>query len=122
MNACANAFQKESPPKTMIMDNGTEFQGPFEELLHMNNVEIKKTLPYTPQQNGKIERWWDIIERKKTQPLRGEYIDWLVDQYNSKWEHSSLMILTGQRTTPQEAFQSITQVSKMQTSFSVNKN
>lgn len=114
MNALANAFQKESPPKTMIMDNGAEFQGPFEDLLHRNNVEIKKTLPYTPQQNGKIERWWDTIERKKTQPLRGKYLDWIVDQYNTKWEHSSLKVLTGQRTTPQEAFQSMTRYSGQQ--------
>ena len=71
MNALANAFEKEIPPKTMIMDNGTEFQGPFEDLLQRRNVEIRKTLPYTPQQNGKIERWWDTIEKKKTQPLRG---------------------------------------------------
>ena len=54
MNALAAAFQKESPPKTMIMNNVTEFRGPFEGLLKKHNVEIRRTLPYTPQQNGKI--------------------------------------------------------------------
>ena len=107
MGALLVAFLLESPPKTMIMDNGTEFRGPFEDLLRNLNVELKKTLPYTPQQNGKIERWWETIERKKTQPLRGEYLDWIVQQYNTMWEHSSLRLLTNKGTTPQEAFQSM---------------
>ena len=107
MNSLAAALAKGGVPKTMIMDNGTEFCGPFEELLQRNNIEIHKTHPYTPEENGKMERWWDTIERKKTRPLRGEYLDWIVQQYNTMWEHSSLKQLTGVGTTPSEAFASM---------------
>ena len=107
MNALAAAFEKGGVPKTMIMDNGTEFRGPFEELLVIKEVELHRTHPYTPEENGKLERWWETIERSKTRPLRGEYLDWMVNQYNTMWEQSSLKELTGTGTTPAEAFASM---------------
>jgi transposase InsO family protein len=52
-------------PYALWSDNGTEFQGTFRDYLEEHHVVPVYTHPYTPQQNGKIERFWRTVERCK---------------------------------------------------------
>lgn len=58
---------------SILTDNGAEFgskqtkeesrkKHPFERLLLEKNIRHKYTLPYRPQTNGKIERFWRTLE------------------------------------------------------------
>ena len=53
-----------------------------------------------PQQNGKIERFWETLEISATQELNGRYLEQIVSEYNSVWTHNSLLKLTGKLMTP----------------------
>lgn len=99
------ALEKNMHPKTMIIDNGMEFVGrEFHDVLMTFNIEEHRTHPYTPQENGKIERWWETIEKAKTKKLEGPYLDWIVQQYNTRWEHNAHKKFMGMLWTPQEAW------------------
>lgn len=43
--------------KTLRTDNGTEFQGEVGEWVREKGIQRQLTAPYSPQQNGKVERW-----------------------------------------------------------------
>ena len=43
--------------KTLRSDNGTEFKGAVEEWMENQGIEHQLTAPYSPQQNGRVERW-----------------------------------------------------------------
>ena len=93
-------------PKVMIIDNGLEFVGrEFSSILRDCHIQMKRTHPYTPEENGKIERWWQTLERSKTQPLREPYLTQLIYQYNHVWVHRSIVALTGKKWSPEEAWQ-----------------
>ena len=105
MNALVNALSKNPRPKMVISDNGLEFVGsPFSNKLQELGIELHRTHPYTPQENGKIERWWETLERSKKLPLREPYLSYLVQQYNDTWEHRSVSKLLNQKVTPSEAW------------------
>jgi transposase InsO family protein len=63
----------------ILSDNGSEFcskssEHPFERLLQHFDIKHRKTKPYRPQTNGKIERFWrtfhdDVIEGTVFQTL-----------------------------------------------------
>lgn len=40
-----------------ISDNGSEFKGDYDKLLMTLGIQHKRTKPYHPQTNGKIERF-----------------------------------------------------------------
>jgi len=42
---------------TLRSDNGTEFKGVMGEWLEAKGIERQFTAPYSPQQNGRVERW-----------------------------------------------------------------
>lgn len=89
----------------VISDNGLEFIGsPFYNKLKEHNIELHRTHPYTPQENGKIERWWETLEKAKVQPLREPYLSWLVQQYNHVWVHRGVSELLNKKSTPCEAW------------------
>jgi transposase InsO family protein len=52
----------------MLSDNGSEFSSrnnpshPFERMLRFYGIKHRYTKPFTPQTNGKIERFWKTIE------------------------------------------------------------
>ena len=64
--------------------------------LYLSNIGTKhiKTMPYNPQQNGKIERWWPELEKRLSNSLSWEdlydRVDDFVHVYNNKLPHSSL--------------------------------
>lgn len=98
----ALAIQLNPPPCRIIIDNGTEFVGhPFQSFLKSHGINQWRTQPYTPEQNGKIERWWktlddSIVDHQKLQEL--------VNEYNNFWPHKALKELLGKSITPQEAY------------------
>lgn len=49
--------QSERKLKVMRTDNGTEFKGAVDDWLRGLGVQRQFTVPYSPQQNGRIERW-----------------------------------------------------------------
>lgn len=105
-NALLNALSKNLKPKMIIFDNGKEFVSEqFLRILNNNNIEYHRTHPYTPEENGKIERFWKTIEIAKKFPLRNPYLHWLIDQYNNNWSNESLEKLTNKSIcTPEDAW------------------
>ena len=84
--------------KQVITDRGSQFyvnkQGKkkesiteFQKILRENGIKDIQCRANHPQTNGKIEKWFDLYERKRL--LFGsfeEFMEW----YNRKWPHSSL--------------------------------
>jgi transposase InsO family protein len=65
-------------PYCIWSDNGTEFKGDFDAFLVGRSIEHVRTKPYNPEQNGKIERFWQNLDmRPKDVPL----LDW-IERYN----------------------------------------
>jgi putative transposase len=86
--ALRRALSYNPKPKMMMTDNGKEFIGAdFTAVLDEFQIEITLTDPYTPQQNGKIERWWYTLERGIINP---DDLQEFVDLYNTRWSHSWL--------------------------------
>lgn len=97
-------------PHCITIDNGGEFIGnDFQKVLKKFKIEDYRTHPYTPEENGKIERWWRTMEskRSKNKELTKEYLDDLVYHYNCLWPHTSLRKLTGRKMTPKEAWETM---------------
>jgi transposase InsO family protein len=86
------------PPHMITIDNGGEFTGAsFQAVLRQNGIRDWRTEPYTPQQNGKIERWWKTLEQgivKRTEVER------FIVEYNNIWSHRGLEKQTGRKWTP----------------------
>ena len=67
------------------------------------NIELITTHPYTPEENGKCERFWKTLEGSSNGRLDSPKIDKIIYEYNNYWLHTSLKELTKQNMTPQEA-------------------
>ena len=107
-NALVQALQKAPKPRYMVIDNGKEFIGlNFQRVLEEHDILEHRIHVYTPEENGKIERWWQTLERCATQPLVEPYLSFLVGEYNGKWDHLGLKELTGKHMTPDEAWNSM---------------
>ena len=107
-NALVHALNAAPKPRYMVIDNGTEFIGVnFQQVLLSNDILEHRIHAYTPQENGKIERWWQTLEKSASQPIAEPYLTWLIGEYNSKWDHISLKELTGKFMTPDEAWSSM---------------
>ena len=91
------ALLKASAPARIVIDNGGEFVGaPFQQVLELHGIKDWRTQPYTPQQNGKMERWWQTYESSKG----NSHLQSVVNEYNTAWRHSGLRQLTGKWITP----------------------
>ena len=108
--ALAHALEKEKKPKTITIDNGGEFIGKeFQHVLDEKGIECFRTHPYTPEENGKIERFWDTLEKARTSGrlLDAPYIDAIITEYNNVWQHSSLRKQLNKPSTPLEAWRTM---------------
>lgn len=93
-----NALQKAPKPHMITIDNGGEFIGkPFQDVLKEYGIEDHRTHPYTPQENGKIERWWLTIE---THLISIDHLDFIVNEYNNRWMHRGLKKIFNKKLTP----------------------
>lgn len=89
------------PPYQIETDNGGEFTGKdFESVLNEYGIIHYKTDPYSPQENGKIERWWQHYEKAKDNNMLYE----IVHEYNNYWPCSALKKLYNKKTTPAQAW------------------
>ena len=70
-------------------------------------IKCFRTKPYTPQQNGKIERFWETLEKSATKELNGKYLEIIVSEYNSVCPHNGLLKLTVKPMTPLEAWNAV---------------
>lgn len=48
------------------------------EVLNRFGIVKHNVRPYTPQENGKVERFWYAIERSRVRSLRGSYLESLI--------------------------------------------
>ena len=104
-SALRNALSKESKPYMITIDNGTEFIGQqFQNVLEEFNIKCHRTHPYTPQENGKIERWWKTFDRSLFECTSMED---LINEYNYYWPHRSLQELNQKKTTPADAWRNM---------------
>ena len=78
-NVLKRAIEKGNIPFSVWTDNGGEFKAEFQGILIQNNIRKVLTQPYTPQQNGKCERFWSTADCCADQD---ELKKW-VDQNNS---------------------------------------
>lgn len=105
----AQALQKRGLPWATMSDNGSAMKGEeFITGLKALGIEDKKTLPYSPHQNGKQESFWGQIEGRLLPMLEGhreltlEFLNeatqaWVEFEYNRR-VHSELGL------TPLERF------------------
>lgn len=59
-------------------DNGTEFKGKFHKFLCRQGIGHVFKEPYNPQQNGKMERFWPVVERAETR----DHVAAMIDGYD----------------------------------------
>lgn len=94
-----NSIREYGKPAAYFADNGGENVGLVMKLfLHQNNIDLINTIPGNPQQNGKIEKWWQPLDkylnRKKLMINNWEdvyiNIQKYVVQYNELKPHNSL--------------------------------
>jgi hypothetical protein len=61
--ALSETFQISAPPCALGRDNGDEFTGEaFTSLFREHGLRQWRTTRYTPEQNGKTERFWATLE------------------------------------------------------------
>jgi transposase InsO family protein len=97
------AIDKWGPPVKLARDGGREFWADFEGLLRSMEIAIYTIDPYTPEQNGKIERFWrtlfELIRKRLGQsfnePLTMDLIRAMTRTYNYERPHSAVGELTG---------------------------
>jgi transposase InsO family protein len=92
------ALELWGPACVLGSDNGGEFVGDrFVEILAERCIRQWRTKPYTPQQNGKMERFWGTIEGCPAGKCDEDLIRRIVRHYNTKWVHKTI------RMTPERA-------------------
>ena len=86
LDVLKRAIAEHGEPYAIWSDNGSENKGVFHAFLEENSIRHIHTKPYTPQQNGKIERFWATFEQMLG---RGFRINEIGPTYN-KSSHSAL--------------------------------
>lgn len=104
-NALVNALRKVTKPYMLTLDNGTEFKSTFDSKCKELGILVHLTHPYTPQENGKVERFWSTLSSAIHD---WNDVDTVVEEYNNHWPYSALKNLTGQDMTPKEAWDTFT--------------
>jgi putative transposase len=90
-NALLDTLGKGLVPRVMGSDNGGEFRGTlFMTALNQFGIRAWYTDPYTPQQNGKIERFWGTMESTLQGNHHPDQIASFISYYNEQFVHQSL--------------------------------
>jgi transposase InsO family protein len=94
----AETFQMRAPPCVLGTDNGGEFTGEaFTSGLRQHGVTPWRTKPYTPEQNGKMERFWRSLEHARAGKSTAPKIARIMQFYKYNYDHCAL------RMTPSAA-------------------
>lgn len=65
IHGLSQALQKRGIPRALMTDNGAAMKADeFTEGLHQLSVFHEYTLPYSPYQNGKQEKFWAVLESR----------------------------------------------------------
>jgi putative transposase len=81
-------------PCVLGSDNGGEFKGDiFVTLLQQRGIIPWYTTPYTPQQNGKIERFWQTMEESTEDTSNREHVGSFIQFYHTM-PHAGLAQMT----------------------------
>lgn len=100
-DALTRALYKCYRPYILHSDNGLEFWGSdFQDVLISHQIHFTTNIPYLPQENGKIERWWKTFDQSL---LDLNNLEGFVDEYKNIWYHSALKDRFGKNTTPADA-------------------
>ena len=96
-------------PLVYWSDNGGENIGPeILRVFQQNQIEHVRTLPANPQSNGKIERWWQGVEKRIKDTDDWDDVNNKIKQftqvYNFKLAHSSLPKINGYNAYPKELY------------------
>ena len=68
---------RHSAPEVIITDQGSEFKGvDFAQWLAGMGIEHRRTTPYHPQSNGRVERFNGTLKRILKKLVNGERADW----------------------------------------------
>ena len=73
-NVLSKALADNNRPFSIWTDNGGEFKGEFYGVMIRNNIKKVLTDPYTPQQNGKCERFWATADNCADQEALKKWI------------------------------------------------
>lgn len=112
-------------PERIMTDNGSEFTAYtssyaknthfFETMLKMAGIEHTYTRPYRPQTNGKVERFWKIVDREcifhlslgQTPNTLSDELNSFLYRYNYERRHGGLNY-----TTPLDRLRLVTELLK----------
>jgi transposase InsO family protein len=73
VHGLSQAIQKRGVPRALLTDNGKPMMGAeAQEGLARLSIVHHTTLPYTPEQNGKQESFWGIVEGRLLAMLEGD--------------------------------------------------
>lgn len=85
------AIQTHGIPKAILSDNGKQFLSKlFQELCEQSGIKHRRTRPYHPQCNGKIERWFRTLKKElrlywyETAEQFEQTVHRFVEEYNNK--------------------------------------
>ena len=110
MSILSNAIQKMgTSPLTYWSDNGKENISDLMRLFLSNHLIFPITTePGTPEENGKIEKWWpkcdEWLEGIDNWEDAKNVIDMYVNTYNTKIPHLGLEKLNGFNAYPSEVY------------------
>jgi transposase InsO family protein len=93
-------------PLCVWSDNGTEFQGEFRDVLERELISPAYTEPYTPQQNGKIERFWPTVEKCRDPSQMAATIEGYNNWCNTALPRNPAVVHAYSSLTPNEAYAS----------------
>ena len=101
-NAFKKCLENFNKPHTIVTDNGAEFTSyVFTDLLKDRQIRHHRIKVGTPQENGKIERFWKTLEKSIK---RRDQLDFFRNEYNKFWYHKGLKEYTKEKLTPQQAW------------------
>lgn len=77
--------QKYGAPFCFWSDNGKENEGEFTKFLSTYDIQIRKSAPYMPRQNGKIERLWPSLDKNAPKSSEFESINQELEEFRQKY-------------------------------------
>jgi len=85
------AVSMHGKPKAILSDNGKQFTGKlFQQFCETNGINHRRTRPYNPKCNGKIERWFKTLKKElrlywfESVEQFEQTVNRFVDGYNNK--------------------------------------